>query len=293
MLRLLPAAILFALLAMGQSANDANALFQKQDWAGAAPLYETAVKANPADGPSWFRLGTCLHRLNHNQESRAAFQRSLDLGFQPLQAMVVIARSYYKEDDKAEGYKWLRKAADAGFANPALLDADPDFLRVKNDPDFAKARVLVVANAHPCMNQPEYRQFDFWIGDWDVMSPGAAGPVPSRIERILDGCIIQENWMPPGQVGGKSWNFYNAATKEWEQLWIAPTGVIKMRGEWRDGAMRFESRTPVPGQPDQLAKLTFTPMEGGRVHQFWVRSTDGGKTWTTMFDGIYSPRKTQ
>src|SRR5262249_6372887 len=142
----------------------ANALFQKQDWAGAARLYEANVKANASDGMSWFRLGTCLHRLNRNQESRNAFQKSLDLGFQPLQAMVVIARSYYKDGDKTEGAKWLKKAADAGFSNPGLLDSDPDFLAVKADLDFARLRVQVVGNAHPCMNQPEYHQLDFWIG---------------------------------------------------------------------------------------------------------------------------------
>jgi len=77
---------------------------------------------NPSDGSSWFRLGTCLHRLNPNQESRDAFQKALDLRFQALQAMVVIARSHYKENHSAEAAKWLTQAVDAGFSNTALLD---------------------------------------------------------------------------------------------------------------------------------------------------------------------------
>ena len=292
MLRTLQALILGSGLAIAQT-EDANALFQKQDWAGAARLYETAVRANPADGASWFRLGTCLHRLNRNQESRQAFHKALNLNFQPLQAMVVIARSHFKDGDPAEGVRWLKQATDGGFANPGLLDNDPDLARAKTLPEVAKLRERVAANANPCLTQPEYRQFDFWVGEWDVMAVGAPGPVHSRIERLLDGCIIQENWMPPGVPGGKSWNFYNSSTRKWEQVWVAPGGAFKLEGTFRDGAMRFEGRVPRPGAADRLDKLTFTPLEGGRVRQYWEQSLDGGKTWTVSFDGIYTPRKSQ
>src|SRR4029453_11093809 len=105
--------------------------------------------------------------------------------------------SYFKDGDQAEGLRWLKQAVDAGFANAALMDNDPDLLRVKALPEVGRLREQIDGNANPCRNQPEYHQFDFWLGEWDVMSPGAPGPVHSRIERLLDGCIIQENWMPP------------------------------------------------------------------------------------------------
>jgi len=72
---------------------------------------------------------------------------------------------------------------------------------------------------------------------------------------------------------------------------VAPGGVLKLEGSFRDGAMRFEGKTPVSGKPDRWEKLTFTPMEGGRVHQFWQQSNDSGKTWITSFDGIYTPKR--
>jgi tetratricopeptide (TPR) repeat protein len=283
---------LFIAFAFAQP-EDANDLFQKQDWAGAARLYETAVKSNPADGASWFRLGTCLHRLDRNQEAREAFHKALDLKFQPLAAMVAIARSHFKGGDSAEGLKWLKQAVDAGFANLSLLDNDPDLARAKAIPEVAKLRDRIATNANPCIGQPEYHQYDFWVGEWDVTSAGAPGPVHSRIERLLDGCIIQENWMPPGVPGGKSWNFYNAATRKWEQVWVAPGGSFKLEGTFHDGAMRFEGKVPRAGAPDRMDKLTFTPLEGGRVRQYWEQSLDGGKTWTVSFDGTYTPRKTQ
>jgi len=33
------------------------------------------------------------------------------------------------------------------------------------------------------------------------------------------------------------------------------------------------------------------PLQDGRVRQHWEATTDGGKTWTTVFDGYYSRRE--
>ncbi len=41
----------------------------------------------------------------------------------------------------------------------------------------------------------------------------------------------------------------------------------------------------------QLERLGFTLLAGGHVRQLWEQSTDGGKSWTVAFDGLYVPRK--
>ncbi len=143
--------------------------------------------------------------------------------------------------------------------------------------------------AQACTEQPEFRQFDFWVGEWDVQVSGKVIG-SSRIEKLLGGCIIQENWMPKAGVEGKSWNFYDSQTKKWEQVWMSAGSLLKLTGEWKDGAMRYEGMTENAGGTT-LEKLTFTPMPGGRVHQVWVQSNDNGKIWTTAFDGVYIPKK--
>ena len=42
-------------------------------------------------------------------------------------------------------------------------------------------------NAKPCTAGPEYQQFDFWVGEWDVEVSGQK-VARSRIEKISDGC---------------------------------------------------------------------------------------------------------
>ena len=63
-------------------------------------------------------------------------------------------------------------------------------------------------------------------------------------------------------------------------------------GAFKDGAMRLVGEKPGPNGGKINNKLTFFPLEGGRVRQLWESSQDGGKTWTTVFDGLYIRKKT-
>ena len=45
----------------------------------------------------------------------------------------------------------------------------------------------------PC-SKPEYRQFDFWIGEWEAYGVNGQKAGDSKISLILDSCIILEEW---------------------------------------------------------------------------------------------------
>jgi hypothetical protein len=47
---------------------------------------------------------------------------------------------------------------------------------------------------------------------------------------------------------------------------------------------------PAPGGGQVVHRLTWTPEAPGRVRQVWASTTDGGATWTTVFDGLYQRR---
>src|SRR6185312_12168287 len=75
-------------------------------------------------------------------------------------------------------------------------------------------------------SQAEAHQFDFWIGEWDVVKPDGTAAGSSRIEAILGGCVIQENWTsatPP--YAGKSFNLFNQGSGHWEQFWVDNGGA--------------------------------------------------------------------
>src|SRR4029077_18052907 len=85
------------------------------------------------------------------------------------------------------------------------------------------------AQKTPCTTNPVYRQFDFWIGDWEVYANNGKKAGDSKIELILDSCVILENWKSANvsqgiHYAGKSFNTYNSITKEWQQTWVDNSG---------------------------------------------------------------------
>jgi hypothetical protein len=152
----------------------------------------------------------------------------------------------------------------------------------------------VATPAAPC-SRPEYRQFDFWIGDWDVTAPGGKVVGHSHIESILGGCVIAEHWDSEGntQGDGKSYNQFNAGLGKWEQFWVDASGMrLVLAGSFANGAMVLEGRQE-PDPKTGIAgreRITWTANADGSVRQLWESSKDDGATWSVAFDGLYRRR---
>jgi hypothetical protein len=146
--------------------------------------------------------------------------------------------------------------------------------------------------AGPACATAEYRQFDFWIGEWDVSLNGQAAGTNS-ITREHSGCAIAERWVGAKGLTGSSLNVYDAATGRWHQTWVDSAGsLLLLDGRFSDGAMRLASPAPadagaVEGGAIALQRITWTPNADGTVRQLWEQSQDGGKSWTVAFDGLY------
>ncbi len=133
----------------------------------------------------------------------------------------------------------------------------------------------------------EHRQFDFWLGQWEVTQNGKmAGH--NHIRSILDGCAISEEWSGAGGFSGSSLNFYDTGSKRWRQTWIDSQGeILMLEGSLQAGSMVLESDA-AKGSPRH--KITWTPLPDKSVRQFWrVQEAPEGE-WKTLFDGKYSPR---
>jgi uncharacterized protein (TIGR02246 family) len=150
----------------------------------------------------------------------------------------------------------------------------------------------------PCADVPEYRQLDFWIGEWDVTPtsrPPAAPPARSRIEPVESQCAIAETFTSSSGYSGRSLNTYHPDKKRWEQFWVDNEGALHhYLGSFRDGNLYYEAEGVRPlGATSPLAKVKMTFFNQGRdqVRQLGEQSTDGGRTWTTAYDLTYRRRK--
>src|SRR5258708_35338648 len=92
----------------------------------------------------------------------------------------------------------------------------------------ADAQSTVKADPFPCMKDAHAREFDFWIGEWDVFAMGTTKLVgKSKIESASGGCMILENWtaIGPQLHNGKSMNYVDPVTNKWIQVWVGSSGI--------------------------------------------------------------------
>jgi hypothetical protein len=143
----------------------------------------------------------------------------------------------------------------------------------------------------PCMQRAEYRQFDFWVGEWDAYGPRGRKGGTSVVERFADGCGILENWTGALGGSGKSINFYDPRAGRWFQYWIGADGnPQRFSGTYEDGALRYEGEPFTRGGRRFVTRLTFFDVDANTVRQLSEQSGDGGKTWSTVYDLKYVRR---
>ena len=142
--------------------------------------------------------------------------------------------------------------------------------------------------APPRYDAPEFRQFDFWIGDWNVTAPNGQLAGTNLVTVEEDGCLIHEHWKGSGGSNGQSFNFYDRSQRQWRQVWIDNGGnALDLAGGYRDGTMAYTGTTTDGRGQTVQHKLTFFKNADGSVRQLWESSTDGGAKWTVAFDGLY------
>lgn len=135
---------------------------------------------------------------------------------------------------------------------------------------------------------PEHRDFDFWLGEWQVRTPDGKLAGTNRIEREYDGCVLHEKYNTGRGYSGESLNIYDAPRKVWHQTWVDSSGLLLgLEGGLRDGRMVLEGQTTGADGLLTRHRITWTPNADGSVRQFW-ESTDAKGKWTVAFDGAYT-----
>lgn len=155
------------------------------------------------------------------------------------------------------------------------------------------ARASGAAPDSPC-SSTEAHQFDFWVGDWDVVDTAGHHIGRNTITRILNGCVLEEHWTGDGGLEGKSFNVFVAAHHQWHQTWVdSRGGMLMLDGAFANGTMTLSGERRGKDGKTVINRITWTPLSGGDVEQRWDMSTDNGKSWNQAFLGIYKKRLKQ
>ena len=273
----------------------ANEAYTRKDWPQSAALYNLLTANHPKDGRLWYRLGVALHKTGENEKAIAALNTAAQNGATNFLVDYQIALVYAALKNPNQVFDYLEKATRNGFSQPELMQSDPELEPYRSDPRFAKLLELAVRNERPCSYAPENKQFDFWLGDWNVVTTSGATPAgTSHIEKILNDCVVLENWISANSpYQGKSYNTYNTNLKRWEQFWADNSqGMIHFYGSLKNDIMDYWTEAiPQPDGKPLKRHLQFIPLGRDTVRQFSQGSNDDGKTWFVEYDFTYNRAK--
>ena len=282
--------IVFAGLASAQQSavDGARKLMQEKKYKEARAELEKIVAKSPANGAALLELARTTRELGDLDASNAAAKKALAIPFQPRISRLELAMSLALRGDRDTAIGEIEQIAAMG-ANKGIAErvrSAPAFAGYTGDAHFD----ALLAKLVPC-GTPEYRHFDFWLGNWDVRDP--AGNVVGRndVTLHLDGCMLMESWLSVAGHAGMSMNFFEPADGSWNQIFVDNTGVPSswppLKGELVDGKMILSSPASISPQ----TRWIWSKTNDGRVRQMAEQLGDDGKTWSVIWDSYYSKVK--
>lgn len=155
------------------------------------------------------------------------------------------------------------------------------------------AGVTGTGSRPPSCAAPEYRQFDFFAGDWDTYDVGAPDLIVARnrVTPILDECAIREVYAQRDGLRGESFSTYDVSRGLWHQSWVTNRGqLLLLEGALDHGRMVLTAPERTAGGGTSLLRGTWW-RDGRSVRERAERSVDGGRTWTMVFDIVFRPHR--
>ncbi|MGB2665951.1 MAG: hypothetical protein WAK48_18250 [Candidatus Acidiferrum sp.] len=148
---------------------------------------------------------------------------------------------------------------------------------------------LAARDPSSCSANAQSREFDFWVGDWDVRYPGAENASSSKVYLELGKCVLVENW--DGGKGHEGINIfaYSADDQHWHGLFADNEGRVHVfEGKVSGGAAEFIGPSRGAKGETDLNRIRVTRLGADRVEQTWEKSSDNGASWNIVFRGAYS-----
>jgi cyclase len=276
----------------------ANAAFMSSDWKAALEAYSALSAQYPAHALSRFRMGVSLVGLGRFAEGETRLREGERLGIGAGQAGVRLAQALSEQGKVDAAVAELMRAAGAGLAVArAQLDTIAHLSAARASSRWPAVLEAFDTVTRPCMHDARFREFDFWVGDWDVRATGTPAVGPAARNTVTlddDGCVVTEHWVAPGGSTGQSFNIFDRSIGRWRQTWVDNSGgQHDYRGGLEGGNMVYAGDTPAPnGQLGRIpTRLTFFHLGPDSVRQYSETSADGGKSWRVAYDLMYVRRR--
>lgn len=151
----------------------------------------------------------------------------------------------------------------------------------------------VAAQPPGCDDIAGARDFDFWLGTWEVYDQDGKLGGTNTISKRSGDCLILEEWRSLSGGEGVSMNFLDPRTKKWNQTWMGTNNYITYQG-----GLNAENQMVLKGQITYFSakgsrsadfRGTWTPNDDGTVTQHFEEFDEEAGEWNDWFVGTYKP----
>jgi len=286
------------------SLEEALKLMNEQKWAEAAGVLERVVAEDADNERAWNTLGFAYYYAGEIEKAHETYIKVAEYERYRASALYNHACIHAVRKEVDEAFRLLNESYEAGLANVDLLRTDPELDALRSDPRFGELLLKISKRAAeprplnystwPLEAVPAAHQFDFTLGDWDLVSAETNEVVQRQdIQVIFDGAGIQRDiYDLKGKLRAKSWFVYAEGPQEWKQIWLDSEGrTSTMLGSFQDGAMvlRQVTRDEVP---DDSVRLTYRPLaDQAGFESVYEETDDAGESWRVVATTRYVKRK--
>jgi len=273
------------------ASQSADTLFADSKWERAAHAYADIAAKDPMNGPAWQKLGECDLQIKRFDDAISAFQHAVDLKYRPLMTKVDIARAYAAKADTRHALDVLKEVAATGQA-PRLrgyIEGASELQQLRGNTEYQEFLKSTV----PCQTA-EFRQFDFWIGDWSVHNPAGQKVGDNLITREQDGCLLVEHWKSgPGVESGTSFNYFDIRDKKFHQIYFDNSGNAGAYPAMAGGIVDSKMVMISDEKASPVFRWTWYVISPGKVRQMAEQSDDQQKNWRVIWDSTYISKAQQ
>jgi len=269
----------------------ADKRFAESNWQPAAMIYSEIVAKDPQNAQAWSQLGECNLQLQKFDDALHAFQHAADLNFRSLITKVDIARVYVAKGEMQQALGKLKEIEATGQAPRlrAYLPSVAEFKKLRDNSDYQQFLKATI----PCQTA-EFRQFDFWVGDWSVENPAGQKVGNNLVTREQDGCLLVEHWKSGrGIETGTSFNYYDIRDKKFHQIYFDNSGNAGAYPPMAGGLVDNKMVMISDQKSSPIFRWTWYTVSPGKVRQMAEQSDDGEKTWHIIWDSIYVSKQQQ
>ena len=133
------------------------------------------------------------------------------------------------------------------------------------------------------------RQFDFWLGEWDL-AWGDGEHATNSVYLDFDDRVLVESFdgRPSIDLQGMSISTYDDDAECWRQTWVDSNATyLAFRGGYCDGRMELRTPRVVDGR-EALMRMVWFDIRHDSLTWAWQRSFDGGSSWETLWQIAYT-----